>query len=124
MQILKSADPPWGDYGSILWHGLVGQNSTDDSPLKLERTGPFVPPISFPWPTVVLTDAVCAKLRDLEPKGSVVRPLVVCRVVKIDWHEWDVEAEEPSQYPAGGEPENYILKRKHSATAANELPPL
>jgi len=122
MQILKSADPPWGDYGSILWHGLAGESSTNESPLKLERAGPFIPPISFPWPTIVVTDSLCADLRALEPQGAALRLVELTRVVEINWHAWDTQAEEPAEYPASGEPEDYILKRKHSPAAASALP--
>ena len=40
----------WGDYGDVLVNGLV-HNDLDRHPgesLKLSRTGPFMPPITFP----------------------------------------------------------------------------
>lgn len=124
MQILRSADPPWGDYGAILWHGLVHRASAENSPLELDRAGPFVPPISFPWPTVVVVHSVREQLQALAVSGCSFRPVVPVRVVSLAWHEWDPGAEEPRLYPAGGEPENYILKRRHSAELCSQLPTL
>jgi hypothetical protein len=46
------------------------------------------------------------------------------RVVQIPWQDWDAGNPEPASYPAGGEPENYLLRRKHSESAASTIPPL
>src|SRR5438105_2367736 len=46
--IIEGGEVPWGDYGSILTHGMTAHLERRGSQLQLERTGPFIPPISFP----------------------------------------------------------------------------
>jgi hypothetical protein len=43
------------------------------------------------------------------------------RIVEYDWHNWDLNAEEPEEYPDEGEPEVYILARRHSEKLATEI---
>jgi len=46
----------WGDYGDILYNGLdIGRRG--ETPLRLGRTGPFVPPITFVWDGHVVVTA-------------------------------------------------------------------
>src|SRR5262245_45476889 len=40
----------WGDYGDVLISGYA-RRETDEGPLSLHRTGPFLPPVSFPFIT-------------------------------------------------------------------------
>jgi hypothetical protein len=44
-------------------------------------------------------------------------------IVRLHWEKWDPQAE-PARYPASGEPEDYLLKGKHSPTAADEMGPV
>jgi hypothetical protein len=47
---------PWGDYGNILQHGMTAHLGRVGGLLSLERTGPYMPPITFPGAgDVVLT---------------------------------------------------------------------
>src|ERR1035438_5894652 len=56
---------PWGDYGSILQHGMTGRLGRVDGLLSLERTGPYMPPITFPGiGDVVLSSGGRALLED------------------------------------------------------------
>jgi len=46
------------------------------------------------------------------------------RIVKLEWEHWNREAPEPAIYPNSGEPEDYILARRHNpklAEAVGEL---
>jgi hypothetical protein len=38
----------WGDYGDMLRHGMTNHLDRSGESLQLERTGPFVPPVTFP----------------------------------------------------------------------------
>lgn len=38
----------WGDYGDILQHGMTAHSRRVDGKLALERTGPYIPPITLP----------------------------------------------------------------------------
>jgi hypothetical protein len=43
---LEAPEAPWGDYGSILQHGMTAHLGRNPEGLaQLERTGPFIPPI-------------------------------------------------------------------------------
>lgn len=120
LYVLKSAPPPWGDFGSILWHGMT-ENRTSDGRIKLQRTGPFVPPVSLPWPTIVVTDAVRSHLEPRELTGFTFADVVRHRIVELDWRAWPADAAEPPKLPSGGEPENYIVRRPHAPVVASNM---
>jgi hypothetical protein len=42
-------------------------------------------------------------------------------IVELPWETWDLHAEEPAELPESGEPEDYILGKPHSPTAAAAL---
>jgi hypothetical protein len=117
--------PPWGDYGGILRDGLArpAYENGELVSVALERTGPFVPPISFPLGAIIVTDDLRAELLDSGFSGLTCIPASLTKVVRLDWSDWDRDGDPPI-YPAGGEPENYILRRKHDAALAAEMPPL
>ena len=119
LYILKSADAPWGDYGSILTNGIASLN--DDGTLELERTGPFIPPVSFPWPNIALTQDAKTKVQGAGFSGCGFRKLIKKRIVKLDWHLWDQTGEDPVQYPKSGEPEDYLSEREHDPALADAL---
>lgn len=39
----------------------------------------------------------------------------------VEAHRWDLDAEDPEQYPAGGQPEDYILRREHREDVADQM---
>ena len=116
---LRRTDSPWGDYGDMLIHGMAERSESDI--LELERSGTFVPPISQPAQFVVVTDEFLRKLQTSGLKGVYSAPVIKKRVPLIDWQSWEPYGSKPWKYPAGGEPENYILRRKHSPKAADSL---
>jgi hypothetical protein len=98
---------------------MTSHSSRDGDKLRLERTGPFIPPISFPGISdVLVTDSIRGELDVAGLSGFSFREVVKHRIVRLDWHNWDKDAHEPVSYPAGGEPENYILGCKHSPEVA------
>ena len=113
---LRRPDLPWGDYGDILAHGMADYRG--DKQWALDRTGPYVPPISQPSNKVVVN----AEFRQLLEKSGLTgldfAPVILGRVPEIDWLSWEPYGPKSMKYPAGNEPENYILRRKHSAKAA------
>jgi hypothetical protein len=120
--VLRSPDAPWGDYGDILTHGMSAHLSRAGGRIQLERTGPFMPPITFPGiGDVVVTDQVRKLVEAQRFTGVSFRPVVKARIVRVDWHLWDRTAEEPETYPSSGEPEDYILRGRHSAEASRAI---
>lgn len=123
--ILGEPDVPWGDYGSILLSGMTSHLSREDGLLQLERTGPFVPPISFPGISeIVATDTMKAKLETSGLTGFTFQPVIKRHIVHLEWETWNKEAPEPPLYPDTGEPEDYILLQPHSPSLAEEMEPL
>src|SRR5437879_2180973 len=84
---LRRPEPPWGDYGDILIHGMASRSKTGE--LELERTGPFVPPISQPGNYVIVTAAFLGELRESELKGFDVGPVKKKRIPNVDWRQWE-----------------------------------
>jgi len=111
----------WGDYGDILQHGMTAHEDRGDN-LTLERTGPFVPPITLPGiGDMLLTSDARKVLESSGLTGFSLRPVKKAHIVELHWEDWDFDAEEPQEYPESGEPEDYILERPHSPTAAAAL---
>ncbi|MGQ0542767.1 MAG: hypothetical protein ACT4O9_13075 [Blastocatellia bacterium] len=114
----------WGDYGDILLHGMAARDKQSGQ-LFLERTGNFVPPISFPGlPGIVVTGAFRSRFEKTGFRGIAFKPVRKHRIVDLDWLAWDPSSDEPAQYPSSGEPEDYILTAKHDESLASELPDL
>ncbi len=119
--ILRGAErPPWGDYADILLSGLTSQPRKDGR-IQLERTGPFVPPISMPTGAIVVTDEFRGLLESSGLTGFAFQPVIKSRIVHLEWQNWDRTAEEPEEYPATGEPEDYVLGRPHSPDIAEKI---
>lgn len=119
--ILGKPEAPWAGYGDILIHGMTRHLPRRDGLLQLERTAPFMPPISFPGLDIVVTDAFRAQLEASGLSGLAFRPVLKSRIVNLQWEGWDRTADEPPEYPFNGEPENYILDRPHSSELAERL---
>jgi hypothetical protein len=87
--------------------------------IQLERTGPFIPPITFPGiGDIVVTDRFRLRLLTSGLTGVTFRQVIKKLVVWYPWEEWDRSAEEPAEHPESGEPEDYVLGREHSDEAA------
>ena len=121
---LRRPDLAWGDYGDVLAHGFA--NLTEDrSTLELQRTGPFIPPLTQPsYHFVVVTESCLSQLHAAGLTGFTTVPVVVTKSPQVDWRQWKPYGEKEMKYPAGGEPENYIERRKHSPDASSEFGPL
>ena len=122
--VLKTLDDPWGDYGNILVHGMTRHLGKSESLLQLERTAPFIPPVSMPGiHDVVVTDDVRNKLIHVIP-SLFFAPIKKARIVRLEWEQWNRSAPEPLEYPESGAPEDYILEREHDPALAEHLGPL
>lgn len=121
---LRSTPAPWGDYGRMLLSGMSKRG--EDGALEVERAGPFVPPIDPLWlgDIPVVTDSFRRSMEASRLRGACFREVRKVRIVRIDWRGWDLTAPEPERLPPGGEPENYILGRKHSPILADQIGPL
>jgi hypothetical protein len=115
---------PWGDYGSILIQGMTDCWLQDSRSPNLSRTGPFVPPISFPTFCVVVTEEIRREIESSGMTGFSFTPAIKKVITPIDWHEWDLFSDEPQFYPDGGEPESYVSAAQHSPELAKRMPNL
>ena len=90
--------------------------------LALKRTGPYIPPITFPGlGDVVLTSDARKQLLASQLIGFSFVPVEKSHIVELHWEQWNFTAEEPDQYPDSGEPEDYILSQPHSDKTAAAL---
>lgn len=118
--IIDRSTHPWGDYGDMLTQGMAYRG--DSGVLEIERTGPFIPPMTFPGiGEVVVTDELRQQLERSALKGFVFEPVVKRLIVQSDWNTWDQLAEEPAEHPESGEPEDYVLGQPHSVDAAAQM---
>ena len=93
-----------------------------DGVIQLERTGPFMPPITFPGAGDMVVKAwLRQRLLESGLTGITFGQVVKRLVVRFDWHLWDRSAGEPPEYPEDGEPENYILGHPHSEQASRMI---
>lgn len=123
---LRSSYPlsNWGDYGQILVSGMSkNRDGWLQGPSLLSRTGPFIPPITFPF-DIVVTDELKIKLEESGLTGFTFREVIKHKIVNLDWTKWDQKAEDPQIYPKSGEPEDYITRRRHSQELADQMPDL
>ncbi|HWB04579.1 MAG TPA: hypothetical protein VG796_16240 [Verrucomicrobiales bacterium] len=125
---IDEADSPWGDYGRILIHGMsahLGRKGGESDPIQYERTGPFVPPITFPGiRDIIVTDAMKQAMEAAGFRGISFRTVILAHIVEVPWHTWDIKAEEPKYFPEGGEPEEYILAKANDPVLARQIGPL
>jgi hypothetical protein len=112
----------WGDYGDILQHGMAGRSSGKDGRLALQRTGPYIPPITLPGiGEVVLTSPAKILLECSGLTGFSFRPVEKALTVELRWENWNLKADEPEYFPDSGEPEDYLLGQPNSPTASAAL---
>jgi len=118
----KARTPDWGDYSDILVSGMTAHLGREDGMLQLERTGPFMPPITFPGiEEIVVTNQFRESLEHSGLTGFTFRPVVKKHIVLLEWEKWDRTADEPVIYPESGEPEDYVLEGSHSPEVARQL---
>jgi hypothetical protein len=116
----------WGDFGDALISGDA-RRETDDGPLSLHRTGPFLPPISFPWITntggyaVVVTSEFKQQLEELKLPDVTFREAAKTRIIPLAWERWDRSSRVPRVPPDEGEPENYIEDKAHDPNSAAKM---
>ena len=118
--ILRYPELPWGDYGHLLHCGMTVHLGRSNDLLQLERTGPFVPPISIP-DDVVVTDRFKKAIEKSGLTGFAFKPVIKKHIVKLEWEKWDKSSEDPPEFPESGEPEDYILERNHSEELAAQI---
>ena len=106
-------------------HGMAAPDDLKNGALLLYRTGPYVPPVSFPGiGDVVVTDEFKRKMEGSGLRGFSFRPVIKKHIVLLDWHKWDRTTDDPPEFPSTGEPEDYIEERPHSPALSDELGPL
>ncbi len=111
----------WGDYGRLLAGGIARRGASESAPFNLFRTGPFIPPISFPFRHVVVSQDFRIKIENAGLFSFTYQQVVKKHIAKLHWERWDLSADEPKKYPRGGEPEGYILNRWHSRSTAKKM---
>ena len=123
--ILKNRNMPWGSYGEILWQGIYYFNERTKIHC-ISRTAPFCPEIYRSQydrqPPVIIVRASAQKLLENNFEALNFVEIHKEKIVKLDWKEWDMSADEPAIYPSGDmDVEEYIVHRKHSESLSEEM---
>lgn len=112
----------WGGYADILQHGMSCHDPRLGENLSLQRTGPFIPPITLPGISdIVATSDARKTLESSSLTGFSFRTVEKTHIVELRWENWDFDRDEPPEYPESGEPEDFILERPHNPAIANAL---
>lgn len=112
----------WGDFGDILVAGFDdGSGGTER--IDLMRTGPFVPPVTFPS-ACVITESCRRLLDESDLQGVAYREVKKLKIVSIDWHLWDRGADLCDWQLPASEPEDYIYLREHDEALSQGIGPL
>ena len=103
---------PWGDYGAMLFSGLLkvlDEHYDDLETPEIERAGPYFPDIYMAnTSNIIVTDRVKTLLESSDISGITgYRRAIVKKMVDIDWQSWDLDSEDPLFYPKGNSPINY-----------------
>lgn len=118
--ILDNKSMPWGDYGDILFAGMLDNTGEQ---LLLERTGPYIPELYLAnISSILVTDTLKVRLESAGIKGITgFRPVLKQKIVRIGWQDWD-PGQQAEFYPDSGEPEDYILEEEHDPELAAAMP--
>jgi hypothetical protein len=115
----------WGDYGDVLISGYARYND-DDGVLELHRTGPFLPPIFFPWLSLgghaaVVSEKFKNEIEKLGLEDVQFDHARNSRIIRLAWEQWNIAGVGPEVYPKTGEPEDYIWEKLHDQECAAEM---
>ena len=125
--LLQNRSMPWGDYGAMLFSGLlkVLDEHYDDLEIpEIERTGPYFPDIYMAnTSNIIVTGRVKTLLESSDISGITgYRRAIVKKMVDIDWQSWDLDSEDPLFYPKGNSPINYIRQGANSEDLMRSAP--
>ncbi|MGG5508025.1 MULTISPECIES: hypothetical protein [unclassified Myroides] len=116
--LIKNREMPWGDYGNILFAGLLktfDENYNDIDPYIIERIGPYIPDIYVGDSQKLVVKKELFDLFLIHDVRSTFKrhKILIKKFIKIDWQSWD-PTKPPEKYPRGGEPYNYIKYGHHN----------
>lgn len=117
--------PPgvWGDYGNILFGGMTQRVGRRNGQLQLERTGPFIPPMSLgSGSDLLVTEKMRTRLAASDLAKLQFRAVTKKKIVQLHWEKWDRSHDIPPEYDFEiEEPEDFILKFPHSEEASRQM---
>ncbi|OXA79282.1 hypothetical protein B0A58_03895 [Flavobacterium branchiophilum NBRC 15030 = ATCC 35035] len=124
--ILKNKEMPWGDYGDILFSGLLtvmDENFNDIEIHKIERVGINIPEIYTANSTnLVISQDIMGLISVNKIKGvKKYHDTKLIKIVNLDWENWDFKANDPFIYPKNGEPYNYIEEGLHDENLKTQI---
>lgn len=112
----------WGDWGQSLIKAQASHRKEGTEPLRIDRIGPFVPPLYTASSTVFVTnpDFICS----LVGKSIKFIRVQYDQIKFLDWHKWDFSAPEPGHYPQSNSPSGYYEEaRVATVTEIAEMTP-
>lgn len=113
MYVVASAGK--GDYERLLISGMSGHLSRWRGRIRLERVGPFIPPLSVSGHDLIATKRMIEMLSKSPFNNWSLRPVVKSHVAFWEWKNLAEASEDAA------EPEDIILRRPHDKTCAKAL---
>jgi hypothetical protein len=117
---------PWGDYGDMLFEGLLNPMDEDYNLVdvhKIERTAPYIPKIYCANSTNIVVSEEVRELLQLNTITGIEKyhNTEIIKLVNIDWQSWDLNSDDPKFYPESGEPIDYIEDGENDPNLYNQL---
>ena len=90
--------------------------------MQLERTGPFVPPLTFPAIAEVVATSSFRKALERSPlTGLSFQEARIITAVNLHWETWDRTPRLPPVIPPSGEPEDFVPVGGHDPECAKAI---
>jgi len=99
----------WGLFGEYLISGRTTRCHLSPAPMDLERFGPFVPPLYTTHARILVSEATRHAIEQDKPFKVEFRRTHYERVLPLNWHEWDLTADQPQWIPSDRDAENYYF---------------
>ncbi|MBM1198147.1 hypothetical protein [Pseudomonas weihenstephanensis] len=122
LYLIENTTAPWGDWGDILWCGVISYDDSMNQYL-IDRIGPYTPPAFFSCGNLVVTEQVKNLLEKSDLKGIKFSKEVKKRkIVHLDWMTWDKTKHISHYLDDLGEPEDIIYDRENDKELLASMP--
>lgn len=119
---LERPEHPWGLYGCVLFHGGASYRPHYTGPVRICRTGPYVPEVTFPaHGELVVTTEGKEKLGNSGLTGIDFAPAEKRHIVELHWETWQTPPEDAPGYPDSDALEDYIDHQEHRPDIAAQM---
>lgn len=120
--LIENKTMPWGDWGDILWSGMLSWDASTDHFL-IDRIGPYTPHLYLTDNGMVCTHSTKENYKRSKLKGlSINEKITKRKIVNIDWSTWDRSLDISHHIDIPSEPENIIINGNHDPQLLQRMP--